>query len=131
MKKILFLFLFLSVFIVACGNKKEDDSKTIVVDNTKLEYEIVELTLDNYYKYITIYEDVKDSTASKPERLYFNFFGADGCRFDDCIITYKLNEKELKLKLSIDGNGQVIVRGNYAGALDIVKISGTVKCPKI
>ena len=130
MKKIIFLFLFLSVFLVACSNKKADD-KTIVVDNTKLEYEVVELTLDNYYKYITIYEDVKESTASKPERLYFNFYGADGCRFDDCVITYVLGEKAFKLKLSIDGDGQVIIRGNYAGALDILKISGTVKCPKI
>lgn len=130
MKKILFLFLFLSVFLVACGNKKEDDSKTIVVDNTKIEYEEVELTLDNYYKYITIYQDYVYATSSKDERTYFNFYGAEGCRFDNCTITYNART-DGTLKLSISGDGQVIVYGSYTGDLTIKSIKGTVKYPKI
>ena len=129
MKKILFLFLFLTVILVACSNKKEDD-KTIVVDNTKIEYEEVELTLDNYYKYITIYQDYVYATSSKDERTYFNFFGAEGCRFDNCIITYNARI-DGTLKLSISGDGQVIVYGSYIGDLTIKSITGTVKYPKI
>ena len=130
MKKILFLFLFLSVFLVACGNKKEDDSKTIVVDNTKVEYEEVELTLNNYYKYITIYEDYRYSDTTKYQRTYYNFSGAEGCRFEDCTITYSTIE-DGTIKLSISGEGQVIVRGNYLGNIIIKSITGTVKYPKI
>ena len=130
MKKIMFLFIMLSLFLVACSNKKADDVNTIVVDNTKIEYEEVELTVTNYYKYITIYEEYRYSDNTNHRRTYYNFYGAEGCRFDECTITYSTTV-DGTLKLSISGDGQVIVYGSYLGNIIIKSITGKVKYPKI
>ena len=137
MKKGLIILILLIVLSVSACKKNDNQTlttndqgqNTIIVNNNQVEYEIVTLTLKNYHKYITIYEQSIYSNLSKEEKTYFNFYGAEGCRFDDCIITYE-GTNSGKLELSISGDGQIIMRTMRA-SLEITAISGTVKYPKI
>lgn len=65
---------------------------------------------------------------SKDEVVYFNFYGADDCRFNDCAITYNLESTTTyTLQLTISGDGQVLSNGSDINKLIITAISGTVK----
>ena len=67
---------------------------------------------------------------TKEKRTYFNIYGASGCRFENCVITYE-GTTSGSLELSMSGNGQIIFFGTLRGQLNITAISGTVKYPKI
>ena len=69
---------------------------------------------------------------SGDEVIYFNFYGADECRFEDCIITYNLKlTTTYTLQLTISGDGQIKLPGADSSKLVITAISGSVKVPII
>lgn len=136
MKKLAYVLVFIIVMLsVASCSKDNDDNNKICTSNdiyNGVQYETISLTMDNYNKYIAIYQQKVTSSVSKDEVVYFNFYGADDCRFDDCVITYNLKSTiTYTLQLTISGDGQVLSYGADSNKLVITAISGTVKVPII
>lgn len=135
MKKLAYVLVFMIVMLsVASCNKNNDDNNICTSNDTynDVKYESISLTMDNYNKYIVIYQQKVTSSVSKDEVVYFNFYGADDCRFEDCIITYNLKSTTTyTLQLTISGDGQVLSYGADNSKLVITAISGTVKVPII
>ena len=135
MKKLGYVLIFMIImFSVASCSKNNDNNDNFTSNDAYngVQYETISLTMDNYNKYIAIYQQKVTSSMSKDEVVYFNFYGADGCRFDDCIITYNLKSTTTyTLKLTISGDGQVLSYGADNSKLVITAISGTVKVPII
>ena len=134
MKKALFIFITTIILICmsSCGKGSDNNNYIPKSDNDVVQYETITLTMDNYHKYIAIYQQKVTSSMSKDEVVYFNFYGADDCRFEDCIITYNLKSTTTyTLHLTISGDGQVLSYGADNNKLIITAISGTVKVPII
>lgn len=129
MKKLLLIIvLLLVVFLSSCS--KSSDGTTTIKTSDKVEYEIIELTRDNLYKYVTYYVSNTAPVSTDTSRTYYNFYGAEGCRFENCVIKYS-GTVNGTLELSISGDGQVIIYRNASGYINIDEVSGTVKVPKI
>ena len=134
MKKALFIFITIIILIcmTSCGKNTDNNNSILKSDIGALQYETINLTMDNYNKYIAIYEQKITASMSRDEIIYFNFYGADDCRFDDCVITYNLKSTiTYTLQLTISGDGQVLSYGADNNKLVITAISGTVKVPII
>lgn len=134
MKKALFIFITIIILVcmTSCGKGSDNNNYIPKSDNDVVQYETITLTMDNYHKYIAIYEQKITASMSRDEIIYFNFYGADECRFDDCIITYNLKSTiTYTLQLTISGDGQVLSYGADNNKLVITAISGTVKVPII
>lgn len=114
--------------MTSCGKGSDNNNYIPKSDNDVVQYETIMLTMDNYHKYIAIYQQKVTSSMSKDEVVYFNFYGADDCRFDDCAITYNLKSTTTyTLQLTISGDGQVLSYGADNNKLIITAISSTVK----
>ena len=109
MKKNLFSILTLALLILSgCGKvsekdviisfeKKVNESKSYylegkldIINNEDVYTYDVTVSYqkeDNYKKYITMYQNAVSANKTNDDRTYYNFYGADGCRFDSCIIT--------------------------------------------
>ena len=134
MKKALFIFITIIILIcmTSCGKGSDNNNYIPKSDNDVVQYETITLTMDNYNKYIAIYQQKVTASMSKDEVVYFNFYGADDCRFDDCVITYNLKSTiTYTLQLTISGDWQVLSYGADNNKLLITAISGTVKVPII
>lgn len=140
MKKVLFIFILLCVLIIpGCGNRETQsnqgssdtkETNTVIDYIYELEYETITLTLDNYQKFIAMYEQAFDTDKTREKRVYYNFYGAEGCRFDNCVITYG-GDYSGSIELNISGDGQIIIYNTLKPSFSITSITGTVKVPKI
>mgnify|MGYP007002654654 CR=1 FL=1 len=119
-----FLLGLLPVFLLfGCGQK--DDSRigygtdsVSNIDELK-KGAVVDLTLDNWETYITVYYVRDNSNGTRVDTVVetWNFIGSSLCKFYNAELTYKTSYSESTstkvLKLSISGCGQIASKSNY------------------
>lgn len=135
-KKVVCVPVMLSL-LVGCG-VSQTNTKVITQTPTVEKSTAVELTVDNFSKYVAVNTSACLITATSNNVIYYSYFiGADYFRFNNCTVTYKYKYSESLISesytvpLTFSGDGQALPyspkNSNYVFTFTLISTSGTVE----